>query len=117
MKLLLNENIGSSVVAALRDSGLDAAWVAETSAGLTDRAVIERAFQEGRVLVTKDKDFGEFVFKSGLPHRGVVLLRLSDDRSPNTLRTLIAVLKALAGHKSGFFAVASDTALRIRPSL
>lgn len=116
MKLLLNENIGASVVAALRDSGRDASWIAETSAGLADRAVIERAFREDRVLVTKDKDFGEFVFKSGLPHRGVILLRLSDDRPPTTLRTLDAVLKALSGRKGAFFAVASETTLRIRPS-
>lgn len=36
---------------------------------------MSRAEREGRVLVTKDKDFGELAFKGGQAHAGVILLR------------------------------------------
>ena len=116
MKLLLNENIGGSVVAFLRDAGHDVAWVGESFPGVADKVVIAKAFREGRVLVTKDKDFGEFVFKGGMPHNGVILLRLSDDGSAATIRTLDAVLSVVASRPKPFFVVASETGMRIRPA-
>ena len=116
MKLLLNENIGGSVAAFLRDAGHDVLWVGESFPGVSDKLVIATAFREDRVLVTKDKDFGEFVFKSGMPHRGVILLRLSDDGAESTIRTIAAVLKVAASRPRPFFIVASETGMRIRPA-
>ena len=72
-----------------------------------------QAKREGRVLVTKDKDFGELVFKSGQAHGGVILLRLSDERPGNTVRVLHDVLHQLARRKPPFFVVASDSEFRI----
>jgi predicted nuclease of predicted toxin-antitoxin system len=43
--------------------------------------VIQRAFAENRILITNDKDFGEKVYREQLPHKGVILLRLADERS------------------------------------
>lgn len=116
MKLLLNENIGGSVVAFLRRAGHDVIWVGESFSGVSDKAVIAKAFREGRVLVTKDKDFGEFVFKAGLPHCGVILLRLADDGVATTIRILDAVLTAVASRPGAFFVVAGETGMRIRPA-
>ena len=39
-----------------------------------DRVLLEWAAAEGRVLVTMDKDFGEFIFLEQLPHCGLVRL-------------------------------------------
>lgn len=39
-----------------------------------DRALLEWAASEGRVLVTMDKDFGEFIFTERLPHCGLIRL-------------------------------------------
>lgn len=88
-------------------------WVGADFAGIPDVAVMAQAEREGRVLVTKDKDFGELVFKSGQAHRGVILLRLADERPGNTLRVLHGVLHHIARRKPPFFVVASDTEFRV----
>ncbi len=68
MKLFLDENIGRSTAEALRAQGHDVSWVGGDSAGTPDTAIMAQAKREGRVLVTKDKDFGELAFKSGQAH-------------------------------------------------
>ena len=113
MKLLLDENIGRSTAEALRRQGHDVSWVGEDFAGTPDVAIMAQAEREGRVLVTKDKDFGELAFKNGQTHGGVILLRLADERPENTLRVIHGVLNHLALRKPPFFVVASDSEFRV----
>jgi predicted nuclease of predicted toxin-antitoxin system len=42
----------------------------------TDEQLLQRADREGRVLVTRDKGFGQLVFLHGQAHSGVILLRI-----------------------------------------
>lgn len=60
MKLLLDEMIGPRVAQALREHGLDVAGVVERTdlRALPDEVVLERAGDEGRVLVTRN--IGDF---------------------------------------------------------
>ena len=37
-----------------------------------DEVLLEMAYLAGRVVITEDKDFGELIFRLGLPHRGVI---------------------------------------------
>ena len=62
MRLLANENIRLATVEALREAGEDVLSVTEDSPGATDEAVIRWARQEGRIVVTFDRDYGELVF-------------------------------------------------------
>jgi len=64
-------------VAALRASGHDVAWAGEWPRDPADRAILEAAHREGRVLVTLDKDFGELAVRHGLRHSGIVRLVLT----------------------------------------
>jgi uncharacterized protein (DUF433 family) len=59
---------------------------------LAHGATVEEILKEyeGLILVTNDKDFGEKVYRERLPHRGVILLRLDDERPrghPETWQT------------------------------
>jgi predicted nuclease of predicted toxin-antitoxin system len=74
LKLLLDENIGRSTAEALRHQGHDVSWVGGDCAGTADTAIMTQAEREGRVLVTKDKDFGELAFKSGQAHGWVAAM-------------------------------------------
>lgn len=58
-----------------------------------DREILARASAEGCVLVTMDKDFGEFIFVEGQSHCGLV--RLPDVPSDKRI-TLME--KVLASH-------------------
>jgi len=68
-----------------------------------------------RLLLTNDKDFGELVYRSGLPHRGVVLFRLRDERAANRVRMLREVLKLPQDKLTdNNFIVASESKIRVR---
>ena len=76
MRLLADENVPRSVVNALRDSGHDVVWIRTDSPGISDAAVLQRAEDDRRILLTFDKDFGELAGQAILPNEvGVILVR------------------------------------------
>lgn len=60
--------------------------------GITDDEVIQQAHTTQRILITNDKDFGEKVYRESLPHCGVILLRLENERSHNKIFVLERLL-------------------------
>jgi hypothetical protein len=46
----------------------------ETEPDPDDAAILQRAFEDNRVLITLDKDFGELAIVYGRPHRGMIRL-------------------------------------------
>lgn len=74
MKLLLDSCVWGGARDVLAAAGHDVATVADAGADPGDAVVLRRAHDEGRVLVTLDKDFGELVIVRGLPHSGLVRL-------------------------------------------
>jgi len=63
-------------------------------------------------LITNDKDFGEMIFREKREHRGVVFLRLSDERSINKIAVLKHVLENYSGRLSDRFVTATETKIR-----
>jgi predicted nuclease of predicted toxin-antitoxin system len=78
MKLLADENFPRQIVEALRSQGLDVLWARTHCSGLTDRALIERAETDGRVILTLDKDFWQLALQRpvALKRCGVILFRV-----------------------------------------
>jgi predicted nuclease of predicted toxin-antitoxin system len=77
VNLAADEGVDRPVVERLRQDGHDVVYVAELSPSLPDDEVLQQANARGAVLMTADKDFGELVFRQGLVHSGVILLRLA----------------------------------------
>ena len=69
---------------------------------------------EQRVVVTNDKGFGEMVFRSRRAHRGVVLLRLRDERAENKARVMKAVLAQVGTRLRDHYVVATEMGIRVR---
>ncbi len=67
LRILADENFPGPVIRALRQRGHDVASVKEIMQGSGDRALLDRAQTEQRLVVTFDKDFGELAFRFGLP--------------------------------------------------
>lgn len=65
MRFLVDECTGPAVAHWLRSSGHDVYSVFEESRGNNDDDVIKKAFEENRILITNDKDFGEKVYREG----------------------------------------------------
>jgi predicted nuclease of predicted toxin-antitoxin system len=92
MRFIVDESTGAAVVEYLRAAGHDVLAVAEVMPQADDQAILTRAEDEPRTLVTNDKDFGELVFRSAHGHHGVVLLRLHDERPANRVRVMKAIM-------------------------
>lgn len=114
MRFLANENFPRAAIEALRQAGHDVAWVRTDAAGASDEAVLVRARNEDRVLVTFDKDFGELVLKRGIrASPGIVLFRTRLDSPAELARRVTSVL-ASRGDWAGNFSVVEDDRVRMR---
>ena len=80
---------------------------------MADEDILPLAVREGRVIVTNDKDFGDLVYARGMEHRGIVLLRLGDERAPSKIAAMSRVLDEYADHIVGHFVVVTDSTVRI----
>lgn len=77
MNLVADESVDFTIVLFLRGNGLNIYSIAEQEPSIADEDVLDMSVKLHAVLITEDKDFGELVFRLRLPHRGIVLLRLS----------------------------------------
>ncbi|MFC2045898.1 DUF5615 family PIN-like protein [Chloroflexota bacterium] len=112
MRFLVDECTGPAVAQWLRGVHHDVFSVFEQGRGMDDDEVIRRAFAEDRILITNDKDFGEKVYRDRHPHRGIVLLRLENERAENKIAVMQRLLDNHAGRLSNQFVVVTETAIR-----
>jgi predicted nuclease of predicted toxin-antitoxin system len=68
MRFLVDECTGPAVADWLKSQGHDVVSVFEEFRGIDDENVIKICVDEKRILITNDKDFGEKVFREGVPH-------------------------------------------------
>jgi predicted nuclease of predicted toxin-antitoxin system len=111
-RLLADENIPSACILALREEGFDVEAVSVRMRGATDVQVLTAAREQGRWLLTFDRDYGELIFHRGLaPPPGVLYLRFVPESPDAPARAVLAALAHL--HGDGLFVVvASDGSLR-----
>src|ERR1700687_5988632 len=78
MRLFADENLPRPIVEVLRSHGHDVIWARTDCPGLQDRALLERAEADGRVVFTLDKDFWQLAPQRPIPLKrcGVILFRV-----------------------------------------
>ena len=114
MNLLADESVDKLIVDELRQNGHSVLYIAEFAPSIDDETVLHQANQNHALLLTQDKDFGELVFRQGLVHMGVVLIRLSG-LSLSAKATSVSTV--LANHEDELleaFSVISPGRVRIR---
>lgn len=72
MKLLLDSCISGTAASELRAAGLDVLYAGEWIEDPGDDEILARAYEERRILVTLDKDFGELAVVRGTAHAGII---------------------------------------------
>ncbi|MBS0028617.1 DUF5615 family PIN-like protein [Chitinophaga sp. 22321] len=73
--ILADENIHTYIVESLRDAGFEVISVTELKKGIKDEQVIEWALDNDYLLLTEDRDFGEWVFAHHIKNLSVLFLR------------------------------------------
>jgi predicted nuclease of predicted toxin-antitoxin system len=112
MRLLVDECTGPAVARWLREQQHEVFSVYEQARGMDDDDIIQKAFDENWILITNDKDFGEKVYRDRRPHRGVILLRLDDERVASKIDTLQRLLRDYADRLADHFVVVTETTVR-----
>jgi predicted nuclease of predicted toxin-antitoxin system len=92
MRLLLDQDIYQSAIRFLVDLGHDVLLVEQIGlASVANDRLIAVAQEQGRIFVTRDRDFGGLVFVSGV-ETGVIYLRISPSRMAIVHQELQTVL-------------------------
>jgi predicted nuclease of predicted toxin-antitoxin system len=112
MRFLVDECTGPKVAAWLRSQNHEVFSVFEQARGWNDTDIISKACAEGWILITNDKDFGEKVYRDGLCHHGIVLLRLADERYKIKINALERLLMWYADKIQGAFVVVTEDQVR-----
>ncbi len=112
--ILLDEGANRRLVPWLRAAGWDVSVVSfDYPAGIDDREILEIARREDRIVITNDADFGELIVRHGMPHAGVILLRLRSVSFGLLQARLAFVLTTFADRLDCFLTVTEDD-VRVR---
>lgn len=103
MRFLVDECTGPAVASWLHDNGYEVFSVFEEARGMNDDDIIQKAAAENWILITNDKDFGDKVYRDGRLHRGVILLRLEDERSTSKNQSAFSPFSKLYRSIARFF--------------
>lgn len=115
MNILADENLDALIIEWLRESGHDVEWAVELTPGEEDERPAELARAEDRVLITRDRDFGELAFRGDVPLPGVVLLRLPGTSTDERLTAFQDVWPSVEQQALSHFVVVSPGRIRVRP--
>ena len=112
MRFLVDESTGPWVAQWLREHGHEVFSVFDEARGINDDDIIQKALAENWVLLTNDKDFGDKIFRDQKPHKGVVLLRLDDERAVVKIEVIERLLEHYADRLEDQFVVVTEKAVR-----
>ncbi len=114
MRFLADEGVDRSVVEGLRLLNFDVYYVIEETRSLSDDELLHIAFTENRILITRDKDFGELVFRLQKLHAGVILIRLEGYSTQERADIVCKTIALYAEQLPNAFAVIQPKVMRIR---
>lgn len=94
MDFLANENFPVFSIGLLRNAGHNVASVIEETPGNKDRDILKRAYEENRIVLTFDRDYGELIFryKEYMP-AGIVFFRFSPSTPSEPAELLLNIIE------------------------
>lgn len=112
MRFLVDESTGPWVAQWLRERGDEVFSVFEQARGMDDDDILQKAFSENWILITNDKDFGGKIFRDRKPHKGIILLRLDDERAVMKIDVLGKLLEQYADEVENRFVTVTENSVR-----
>ncbi|MGY3090986.1 putative nuclease of putative toxin-antitoxin system [Hymenobacter sp. UYAg731] len=113
--ILADENIDHGIIAALRAAGYVVASVYESHRSMSDEAIIQLSRNLPQIILTEDKDFGEWVFAHGIRDISVIFLRYHFRDTAALLATLLELMRTRLPDLTGAFTTVGVHKIRIRP--
>lgn len=111
--ILADENLHGFIIAALRGVGMSVTSVRESASGISDEEVIDLAVKNDWILVTQDKDFGEWVFSHHKEGLTVLFLRFTFGEHRDVANSVIQFLNNPPSERP-YFATITTKKVRVR---
>jgi predicted nuclease of predicted toxin-antitoxin system len=115
VRLFADECVAGSVIKRLREDGFDIVRAADVGPAEDDDQILARAYQDGRVLITADKDFGQLAVRFSRPTHGIVNLALGELSAARRAEIAAARLRELGDRVVGNFVTIELGRVRVRP--
>jgi predicted nuclease of predicted toxin-antitoxin system len=112
--ILADENIDDRIIASIRNKGIAVYSVKESSRGISDESVISLSQNPARIILTEDKDFGEWVYAHQRTDISVILLRYHYQDTFLMIEILLQVLESKKEELFGKYTTITTDKVRIR---
>lgn len=116
LRIMVDECLGRDFVESLRGQGHDVVWAKEAMPNASDRAVLAQSFDDGRIVISEDYDFGDLVVRERMGCVGVVIVA-GDQFAERTRDRNVRVadrITRLAGSLAGYLTIIEPNRARQR---
>ena len=113
-KLLANENFPLPAVRLLQEAGVDVETVLDVMPAASDEEVLSYARRERRWIVTFDRDYGDLVFRKGMPPPPAIIYLRQEAYSREKPAQLVQAVLAMPEKVRGCFVVVTTRNVRYR---
>jgi predicted nuclease of predicted toxin-antitoxin system len=114
MNFIADEGVDIQIVQKLREAGHDVIYIAELASGTNDEDILQMASDGYRILITRDKDFGELAYRDGRAHAGIILSRLHELSSEKKAALVLKTIQDFNSVLTEAFTVLQPGKIRIR---
>ena len=101
--ILADKNIDHKFIETIRRAGISVHSIYESARGLSDESIISLSRNPPRIILTEDKDFGEWAFAHNIQDISVIFLRYRFNDTDAISRILLKLLLERADDLFGHF--------------
>ncbi|MEO6281873.1 MAG: DUF5615 family PIN-like protein [Dyadobacter sp.] len=113
--ILADENIDRRLINGIRLAGFEVHSIYESSRGSSDESIIDISRNPPRIILTEDKDFGEWVYAHHITDISVLFLRYHFKDTDAILKILLKLLSERKNDLFGHFTTVTIHKIRPRP--
>ncbi|MCP2518965.1 DUF5615 family PIN-like protein [Candidatus Aminicenantes bacterium AC-335-K20] len=114
LKILIDESVDFRIAEILINKGFNIISILKNYPGISDKKVLELAKNYKALLLTEDKDFGEWIFAHKEKSLGVIYLRYKYPEYKNVSNSLAKILNEYGESLYNKFTVITPKKIRIR---
>ena len=114
MKWLADACVDARLVEALQKAECDIRQSASQELALPDEDVLKIAYKEDRILLTDDKDFGEWIVRRKSPVHGLVFVRIESVEIELKIVRVVSLYKLLGDSLRGKILIIGPERYRLR---
>ena len=112
--ILADENIDAQIISILRSKDIEVISIFEDYRGVSDEQVIKISKDPPRIILTEDKDFGEWVYAHNEKDISVILLRYHWIETKKIVDILLELIRSKGEGLYGKFTTITTQKIRIR---